>query len=80
LARLEIRRECFEFFKNHMTLTPDHIHVYVESDGELSVEEMVHRIKRFSNNAISEEFPLVMEKFGADFGIWGEAYFVETIG
>ncbi len=67
-------------FVNLLCLAPDHVHLYVESDGELSVEEMVHRIKRFSNNAILEEFPSVRDKLGDDTETWDEAYFVETIG
>ena len=53
---------------------------YVESDGELTVEAVVHRIKRFPNNAILEKFPSVRDKLGGDTEIWDEAYFVETIG
>jgi hypothetical protein len=30
-------------------LAPDHVHVYVESDGELSIEEMVQGMKRLLN-------------------------------
>jgi putative transposase len=67
-------------FVNLICLAPDHVHVYVESDGELSVEEMVHKIKRFSNNAILEKFQSVRDKLGDDTQIWDEAYFVETIG
>ena len=67
-------------FANLLYLATDHVHVYVESDGELSVEEVVHRIKRFSNNAILEKFSFVREKFIGDAKIWDEAYFVETIG
>ena len=67
-------------FANLLYLAPDHVHVYVESDGEFSVEEVVHRIKRFSNNAILEKFPSVREKLGGDTEIWAEAYFVETVG
>ena len=67
-------------FANLLYLAPDHVHVYVESDGEISVEEVVHRIKRLSNNAILEKFPSVREKLGGDTEIWDEAYFVETVG
>ncbi|MBW1851920.1 MAG: IS200/IS605 family transposase [Deltaproteobacteria bacterium] len=66
-------------FVDLLHLAPDHVHLYVESDGELSVEEMVHRIKRFSNNAILKEFPLLRDKLGGDIEIWEEAYFVETV-
>jgi len=65
---------------NLLYLAPDHVHLHVESDGELSVEEMVHKIKRSSNNAIVEEFPSVKDKLGGGTEIWDEAYFVETIG
>ncbi len=67
-------------FVDLLYLAPDHIHLYVESDGELSVEEMGHKIKRFSNNTIIEKFPLVRDKFRGDIEIWDEAYFVETVG
>jgi REP element-mobilizing transposase RayT len=63
-----------------LCLAPDHVHLYVESDGELSVEEMVRKIKRFSNNAILEKFPSVIDNLGDNTEIWDEAYFVETIG
>jgi REP element-mobilizing transposase RayT len=63
-----------------LCLAPDHVHLYVESDGELSVEEIVHKIKRFSNDVIVEEFSSVKGKLGGDTELWDEAYFVETIG
>ena len=61
-------------------LAPDHVHVYVSSDGELSIEEMVHGMKRLSNKTIMDTFPLLREKLGGSSEIWDEAYFVETIG
>jgi len=67
-------------FVDLLYLAPDHIHLYVESDGELSIEEIVHRIKKFSNHAILEKFPLIRDKLGENTDIWDEAYFVETIG
>ena len=67
-------------FVNLLYMAPDHIHVYVESDGELSVEELAHRIKGFSNKAILKKFPHIRDTFGGSAGIWDEAYFVETIG
>jgi len=67
-------------FVDLLYLAPDHIHLYVESDGKLSIEEIIHRIKRFSNNAMLEKFPIIRDKLGGDTEIWDEAYFVETIG
>ena len=67
-------------FVDLLYLAPDHIHLYVESDGDLSIEEIVHRIKQFSNDVILEKFPLIRDKLGGVTGIWDEAYFSETIG
>jgi REP element-mobilizing transposase RayT len=67
-------------FVDLLYLAPDHIHLYAESDGELSIEEIVHRIKQFSNKAILEKFPLLRDKLGGNTEIWDEAYFTETIG
>ena len=61
-------------------LAPDHVHVYVESDGELSIEEMVQGMKRLSNKTIMDTFPLLRDKLGCKTEIWDEAYFVETLG
>jgi len=67
-------------FVDLLYLAPDHIHLYMESDGELPIEEIVHKIKRFSNNAILDKFPLIQDKLSGDAEIWDETYFVETIG
>ena len=67
-------------FVDLLYLAPDHIHLYVDSNGELSIEEIVHRIKQFSNDAILEKFPLLRDKLSGDTEIWDEAYFTETIG
>jgi REP element-mobilizing transposase RayT len=72
--------EMVRGFVELLYLAPDHVHLYVESDGELSIEEMVQRIKRFTNEAMLEEFPSVRGSLGDDTDIWDEAYFVETVG
>jgi REP element-mobilizing transposase RayT len=66
-------------FVHLLHLAPDHLHLYAESDGELSIEEMVQRMKQFSNHAFMNEFPLIKNKLGGDTEIWDEAYFVETV-
>jgi REP element-mobilizing transposase RayT len=61
-------------------LAPDHIHLYVESGGEFSIEEIANRVKRFTGNAVPEKFPVISERLGENAEIWDEAYFVESIG
>ena len=67
-------------FVNLLYLAPDHIHLYVESDGELSIEEMVCRIKQSANDSILNKFSLIADRLGSGSDIWDEAYFAETIG
>ncbi len=67
-------------FVDLLYLAPDHVHLYVESDGELAIEEIVHRIKQSSSDAILEKFPLLRDKLGGGTEILDEAYFTETIG
>ncbi len=67
-------------FARVIWLAPDHIHVYVESDGEKSVEEIVRTLKRLSEAVLREE--MGSGKSGNKKGkeIWDRAYFAETLG
>ncbi len=67
-------------FVSLMWLAPDHIHVYVESDAEKSVETIIQKLKPFSIHAIVAEFPDIGESIDAGIGIWDAAYFSETVG
>ena len=72
--------EAARGFVNLLYLAPDHVHVYVESDGERSVEAMANDIKRLSAQTILEKFPPLRDALGARIKIWVRAYFVETVG
>lgn len=72
--------EAAQGFVNSLYLAPDHVHVYVESDGKRSVEDMVHDIKKVSTKAIREEFSSLQDILGEGVGLWDDAYFVETAG
>jgi putative transposase len=61
-------------------LTPDHVHLYVETDGERSVEWIVKEVKRVSQKIITTEHPIIVENSQLKDNIWDEAYFAETIG
>jgi REP element-mobilizing transposase RayT len=61
-------------------LAPDHIHVYVESDGEVSADNMAQELKRILETAILERFPGLVASQEVEKRLWDEAYFVETIG
>ncbi len=61
-------------------LAPDHLHLYVESDGSNSVETIAQEMKRVSAAAILAEFGDLKASLGAQKELWDKAYFVETIG
>ncbi len=66
-------------FVSLISLAPDHVHVLVETNGELSVEELVNRIKEFTNKGLNRECLKLKESFEND-SIWDDAYFAETMG
>jgi REP element-mobilizing transposase RayT len=72
--------EAVQGFVHLLFLAPDHVHLYVESDGERSVEDMVSDIKKASAGPILEEFAVLRDKLGRKMDLWDEAYFVETVG
>ena len=59
-------------------LAPDHVHLLVESNGELSIEEIVNRIKDFTCKSLFKRYSFLKEKI-AEKSIWDDAYFVETL-
>ncbi len=61
-------------------LAPDHIHLYVESDGEVSPDNMAQELKRQTEVAILERFPDLTISTDVGAGLWSDAYFVETVG
>ena len=61
-------------------LAPDHLHLYVESDGESSVETIAQEIKRGSAFPILAQLPDLKGNAGKKGGLWDKAYFVETVG
>jgi REP element-mobilizing transposase RayT len=67
-------------FARLLWLAPDHIHVYVESDGEKSVEAVVRNMKRISAKALRESPGKSASLLKATLRIWDKAYFSETLG
>jgi REP element-mobilizing transposase RayT len=67
-------------FASLLWLAPDHIHFYVDSDGEVSPDNMAQKLKRLSEAPILEQFPNLIASPELETGLWDEAYFVETLG
>lgn len=67
-------------FATLLWLAPDHLHLYVESDGEVSPDNMAQKIKQSLEVPILERFPDLIAAPQFERRLWDEAYFVETIG
>jgi REP element-mobilizing transposase RayT len=63
-----------------MWLASDHVHIYVESDGEKSIEAIVKKLKSSSGKAIWEQFQEMKEMLAKGGRLWDKAYFSETLG
>jgi len=72
--------EAIGGFASLLWLAPDHIHLYVESDGEISPENIAQKLKRLSETPILERFSELIASSEVERRLWDEAYFVETIG
>jgi REP element-mobilizing transposase RayT len=61
-------------------LAPDHIHIYVVTDGRDSVDTIIRKLKQHSGKAIIDHFSEVAKKINHKKRLWDKAYFSETIG
>ena len=67
-------------FVSLLWLAPDHVHVYLESDGEEPVETIAQEIKRISESSILVRASEMVLNAVAGNDLWDKAYFAETIG
>ncbi len=67
-------------FVSLLWLAPDHVHVYLESDGEEPVESIAQEIKRISESSILVRASEIVINAVAGNDLWDRAYFAETIG
>ncbi len=61
-------------------LAPDHIHVYCESDGQDSPENIVRGLKHILEQGMLAQFADIARALGGNGHLWDESYFVETLG
>jgi putative transposase len=61
-------------------MASDHLHLYLESDGEKSIEAIVRKLKSILNKAILTKFPLIKKELDGRSTLWDKTYFVESLG
>ena len=72
--------DVVEGYTQLLWLAPDHVHIYVETDGKESVHKIIRKLKAYSGKSILIKFPNLQEKIDYNKKLWDEAYFTETIG
>jgi REP element-mobilizing transposase RayT len=61
-------------------LAPDHLHIYVESDGGKSIEAIIRKLKLSLKKGLLAAFPKIKKGLDKGGNIWDKAYFSETLG
>ena len=67
-------------FVSLLWLAPDHVHIYLESNGEKSIETIAQEVKRLSESSIIARASDMVLNAVAGNDLWDKAYFAETIG
>src|SRR6056297_1901282 len=61
---------------NNMETMPDHIHLFIKADPNLSIQYIVKMLKDYSSWKLRSKFPW-LGKYRA---LWSPSYYCETIG
>ncbi len=57
----------------------DHVHIFIESDGNVPLDTITKKIKIFSNEAIIKRYPDLIDSGTGGGSIWDEGCFVEKV-
>ena len=60
-------------------IASDHVHVYVETSGMISIDKMTRKIKKATKHRLIRCLK-GMDRRNSEVPLWDDAYFVETIG
>lgn len=81
--KLEIIRiaNTSNFKIQEIEVDKDHIHLLIESVPNISVTQIVRKLKQESTISIWKHFPLILNKnFWKEQTFWSDGYFASTIG
>jgi putative transposase len=62
---------------HNLSVMPDHVHLFVESDPTLCVAEIVNRIKGFTSRVLRQEFAELRSRLPT---LWSRSYYAGTVG
>jgi len=74
-----INEKCGELdmVVHNLSVMPDHVHLFVESDPTLCVAEIVNRIKGFTSRVLRQEFAELRSRLPT---LWSRSYYAGTVG
>jgi len=58
-------------------LSSDHIHLYVSTTPDYSIDEIINKLAQLSEKEIQSSYPEIVNKYE---GLWDAGYFAETVG
>jgi putative transposase len=62
---------------HEMSISPDHVHLFIESDPVLCVAEIVNRFKGYTSHELRQEFSSLRSRLPT---LWSRRYYDGTIG
>ena len=78
----ELLRECADVNRwkiEELNIQPDHVHMVVQFNPDISVSKMVQLFKGKSSRIVRKEFPKLKE-FYWGYSFWEDGFFAETVG
>ena len=59
-----------------LEVMPDHVHLFIGVDPDVSPTQVMHRLKGFTSRTLRKEFPQLLKLPS----LWTRSYFVSTAG
>jgi len=89
ILKFELRKKLFDLIKecseindwivHECEIMPDHIHLLIQINPDDSISKVMQKIKGGTSHVIREENPELKEFLWGE-SLWGDGYFVETVG
>jgi putative transposase len=65
------------FEVDSLTVLPDHVHLLINCEPQLSVHQIIKRVKSRSSSHLRQEFAWLKSRLPT---LWSNSYFVATVG
>ena len=73
---LNLKAQELEWNVIALEVMPDHVHLFIGVDPDVSPTQVMHRLKGFTSRVLRKEFPHLLKLPS----LWTRSYFVSTAG